>query len=108
MVVKTTWMILVALAGTVPRLHVNVVDVTGPTGGAGVQAAPVADLTVKLPLLVTIASVTVTFCASDGPGLTIFMSQEAFAELVGAQVFVSCRSADSVTSVLAVAVSSPG
>src|SRR5262245_56317674 len=105
MVPKTTWMVLVAPTATVPRLHINAVEWTGPTGGAGVQVAPLTDVTLKVSLLVTKASVTTTFCASDGPRLTICMSQEELAELVGAQVFVSCRSADPVTRVFAVEVS---
>ncbi len=54
------------------------------------------------------ASVTTTFCASDKPRLATWMSQKAevpaCAGVSGLHVFVSAISADSVTSVLAVAV----
>ena len=40
LVVKTTWVVCTAPAARVPRLQANVVDVVGPIGVAGAQAAP--------------------------------------------------------------------
>src|SRR3977135_3448715 len=69
-------------------------------------ATAVTDVTVELALL-TMAPVTTPSCASDTPRLATWMSQKAevpaCAGASGLHVFVSAISADSVTSVLAVA-----
>src|SRR5712671_2167343 len=105
LLVKATWIVVSPPATTVWRLHVTVADVGEPM--EVVQDAPVTDVTEKLALL-TMASVTTTFCAFDTPRLATWMSQKAevpaCAGASGLQVFVSAISADSVTSVLAVAV----
>src|SRR6266536_5226467 len=107
LLVKATWIVVPPPAGTVRRLHVTVADVGEPMEVVQDAAVPVTDVTVKLALL-TMASVTTTFCASDTPRLATWMSQKAEAPACagasGLHVFVSAISADSVTSVLAVAV----
>jgi hypothetical protein len=105
LLVKATLIVVPPPAATVWRLHVTVADVGEPM--EFVQDAPVTDVTVKLALL-TMASVTTTFCASDTPRLATWMSQKAEvpagAGVSGLHVFVTAISADSVTSVLATAV----
>jgi hypothetical protein len=107
LLVKATRIVVPPPAATVRRLHVTVADVVLPIEVVQDAAAPVTDVTVKLALL-TMASVTTTFCASDTPRLATWMSQKAEdparAGASGLHVFVSAISADSVTSVLAVAV----
>jgi hypothetical protein len=66
LLVKATLIVVPPPAATVWRLHVTVADIGEPM--EVVQDAPVTDVTVKLALL-TMASVTTTFCASDTPRL---------------------------------------
>src|SRR5216684_984859 len=105
LLVKATWIVVSPPATTVRRLHLMVAEVGEPM--EVVQDAPVTDVTVKVALL-TMASVTTTFCAFDKPRLVTWMSQKpevpACAGASGLHVFVNAISADSVTSVPTVAV----